>query len=113
MKSSFALLIIPALVAANPAGKPDRGIGNVDKRAVTCGLTGSDVKYHRGPSTGSIADGQFGAAGTQVSFSCYTVGESVNGDTLWNRIASGTGAGDYVTDFYISSECSAQITARC
>ena len=58
--------------------------GTLEKRAVTCALTGSNVRYRKCPSTDSKkcpAIGQYGAAGTKVAFSCYTTGSSVNGNT--------------------------------
>lgn len=82
MKAIFAIVILPLMVLANPVPEPEPKLepAHIEKRAVTCALTGSDVRYHQKPSTTSTADGQFGAAGTEVSFSCYTTGSDVNGN---------------------------------
>jgi len=86
MKAFFALVVLPFLVLANPIAEPEleakpEDRPHLDKRAVTCALTGSNVKYHQSPSTSSTADGEFGAVGTRVPFSCWTTGSSVNGNT--------------------------------
>lgn len=80
MKTTFALALLPLLALASPVPEPEQGAAQIEKRAVTCALTGSNVRYRQKPSTSATADGQFGAAGTKVSFSCYTSGTSVNGD---------------------------------
>ncbi|KAI1852461.1 hypothetical protein JX265_011095 [Neoarthrinium moseri] len=119
MKTSFVLALLPLLAFANPVPeakpepKPEVEGAQIEKRATTCALTGSDVKYRQRPTTDSPADGQFGAKGTEVSFSCWTTGETINGNNLWNKIASGTGKGDYVTDYYITRACSAKILTKC
>jgi hypothetical protein len=84
MKSLFSLLLLPLTVLSSPVAGPgakEPVPADIQKRAVTCALTGSDVRYRQGPGTNYPADGQFGAAGTRVTFSCYTVGSNVNGDT--------------------------------
>ena len=55
----------------------------LQKRARTCALTGSNVRYRKCPSTDPVkcpGVGEYGAKGTKVSFTCYTTGSSVNGD---------------------------------
>ena len=85
MKAIFAIIILPLIVLANPVPAPEPKAepesAHIEKRAVTCALTGSDVRYHQKPSTTSTADGQFGATGTEVPFSCYTTSSDVNNDT--------------------------------
>lgn len=84
MKATIALILLPLMALANPLPEPEPEVeaefAHIDKRAITCALTGSNVKYHRKASTTSIADGEFGAKGTKVPFSCYKTGESVNGN---------------------------------
>lgn len=86
MKGTYTIVLLPLLPFANtlvepqPVAELPAEIPHIEKRAVTCALTGSNVKYHRGPSTSSIADGEFEEKGTKVSFSCYTFGSNVNGD---------------------------------
>lgn len=81
MKVLISLLLLPFIAFATPIAKPDPK-GQIQRRAVICALTGSDVRYRQGPGTNYAADGQFGIAGTRVTFSCYTVGSDVNGDRL-------------------------------
>jgi hypothetical protein len=70
---------LPLLALATPVAEPETEAAPIEKRSVTCALTGSDVRYHTQPNTGSPAMGQFGATGTKVSFSCYTIGTGSTG----------------------------------
>ena len=104
----FLLALLP-LITANPIADPDALAdpnpnplpapvadadalpeAEIEARALrssgalaarTCKLTGSDVKYRRGPGKNYEAVGQYGAKGTKVSFKCYTTGGSVGGNT--------------------------------
>ena len=103
MKLQALLLVLPLLAAANPlaapeaeamaeaiaepvaepAANPAAEAAAIQARAVTCALTGSNVKYRKCPSTDSKkcpAIGEYGAKGTKVSFKCWTSGDPVNGN---------------------------------
>ena len=58
--------------------KPAPAPVDLEKRAVTCHTTGSNVKYCRGPRTSCDAVGQYGAKGTRVSVTCFNRGERIN-----------------------------------
>lgn len=81
---ALALTVLPLLTLANPIAEaeaePEPENAALEKRSVTCTLTGCDVRYRRSPSTSAIADGQYSGCNDKVVFSCYTTGQSVNGD---------------------------------
>ncbi|KAL9123863.1 MAG: hypothetical protein Q9217_006749, partial [Psora testacea] len=103
MKFQLALLALPLLAVANPLASSDApalpsavpepeplpepevrgGDVNAFKKATTCALTGSDVRYRKCPDTNDKkcpALGQYGKKGTKVAFQCYTTGKPVNGN---------------------------------
>ncbi|KAK4165460.1 hypothetical protein QBC43DRAFT_315356 [Cladorrhinum sp. PSN259] len=110
MKTAFTILVLPLLAFANPVPEME---ADIEKRSYTCSTTGSNLKYHRKPSTSSTADGEFGAKGTKVVVQCWTAGTCVNDNCLWWKIASGTGKGDYVTDYYINNGCAENFHTKC
>jgi hypothetical protein len=82
--SNLVFLFLPLIALANPmpepAAEPAAEPQPIEKRAVTCPLTGSNVRYHTRPDQNSPAPGEFGAKGTNVPFACYTIGTFYQGD---------------------------------
>jgi hypothetical protein len=83
---ALALSLLPLLALASPVAEPEpEPYFDIEKRSVTCALTGSNVKYHRSPDSNSDAIGEFGAKGTKVPFSCYTFGTGSGGTVNGNE----------------------------
>ena len=61
------------------------------------------------PSTYSTIVGRMSSAGTAVSIECYTHGQSINGQTMWYRIAAPHRG--YVTAYYVQADAGDVIRA--
>ena len=76
--------------------------------AATYPINGNNVNCRSGPSTSSGVVRQYNK-GDQVTLSCQTRGESINGDTLWDK----TSAGCYVADWYVQTNTGNMVVGEC
>ncbi|KAH8810710.1 hypothetical protein F5884DRAFT_897271 [Xylogone sp. PMI_703] len=112
-KYTLLAVVLPLIINAEPIAKAEaepedvaaiaaRAKGaSIEKRSLSCKITGNQVNRRRCASTSCESIGQY-AQGTTVTFNCYTTGENVNGgDSYWERDS----AGFYVYDAYIALPC--------
>ena len=67
------------------------------------------LNVRAGPSTSSKIVARMSSAGSAVSIDCYTHGQSINGQTMWYRIAAPHRG--YVTAYYVQADAGDVIRA--
>jgi uncharacterized protein YraI len=71
--------------------------------------TVAGLNVRAGPSTSSKIVAKLTSAGSAVSIDCYTHGQSINGQTMWYRIAAPHRG--YVTAYYVQADAGDVIRA--
>lgn len=71
-------------------------------------ITADGVNCRAGPSTSHSVVKSYNA-GTDVTISCQATGESVSGNTLWDK----TGDGCYVSDYYVQTGSDGMVAPEC
>ncbi|KAK3376209.1 CHAP domain-containing protein [Lasiosphaeria ovina] len=71
-------------------------------------ITGDGVNCRSGPGT-SYAVKKSYAKGTDVTVTCQTAGESINGNAIWDKTSDGC----YVTDYYVKTGSDGYVTTKC
>ncbi|MCJ1249402.1 hypothetical protein MMC30_006626 [Trapelia coarctata] len=83
-----AKALVPKDAAPNPDANPEPGTKTLSARSARCTITADGVRYRTCPRTSCTAVGQY-PIGTVLTFSCYTTGTTVNGDSIWDRASNG------------------------
>ncbi|KAF8248507.1 hypothetical protein K440DRAFT_660801 [Wilcoxina mikolae CBS 423.85] len=113
-----ALLLFPLLALAAPApeaaaapealavpepepiaGTPTYASLEARAARITCTATADGVRYRTCASTSCTAIGQY-PINTRVTFTCYKVGQPINGNNLWVRATNG-----YYSAAYYFNNC--------
>lgn len=71
-------------------------------------ITGNDVNCRSGPGTSYKAVKSY-KKGADVKISCQTHGESINGNTLWDKTQDGC----YVADYYVKTGTNSMVAKEC
>ncbi|KAJ5675757.1 hypothetical protein N7462_008654 [Penicillium macrosclerotiorum] len=71
-------------------------------------ISGSEVNCRTGPSTNDEVVTTY-AKGHDVSITCQTYGEEVEGSTIWDKTSDGC----YVTDYYVKTGSTGMVTDDC
>ncbi|AEO64624.1 97b6b99d-9902-4e66-a834-a03f2d8294e9 [Thermothielavioides terrestris] len=71
-------------------------------------IKGDGVNCRTGPGTSYKVVKSY-AKGVDVKITCQTHGESINGDTLWDKTSDGC----YVADYYVKTGTTNMVTGQC
>ncbi|KAJ7682064.1 hypothetical protein DFH06DRAFT_1314298 [Mycena polygramma] len=78
----FSLTLAALVVATNNARSPPANA--LQKRSEKCSITGDGSRCRRSPSLSADVIGEF-AIGTTQTFTCFSIGDSVEGDVVWDK----------------------------
>ncbi|KAF8186985.1 hypothetical protein K438DRAFT_1765141 [Mycena galopus ATCC 62051] len=99
---TLALSVIAAF--AVPATSP---VNTLEKRSEKCKIVANGARCRKSPSTSATIFGEF-FTGDEPTFSCFSIGTSVSGSTVWDRttvtLASGT-VECFVSDTLVALPC--------
>ncbi|KAJ7892888.1 hypothetical protein B0H14DRAFT_3427808 [Mycena olivaceomarginata] len=100
--ATLSLSIIAAL--ATPETSP---AGALERRAQKCRVNADGARCRRTPSLSADAIGEF-FVGDTPSFACFSIGDAVDGSTVWDRTTKTVGGSVvncFISDTLIDLPC--------